>query len=221
MSERRRKQAKTKRLPRTTKAATERPLDDIRAFLETGGMKPDQQLGLVLRFLAEDLDDANGPTWSSRLKGLPLRPLSSETGRLKIQWQILGSYDALTLVALKRVQGRLRAGINALVTAEPGGAWELPPPGALLMVRDRDDVLAWQYSHTDNEKSDEGTEAMIELSAAQLFAEHADRVRACLWCKTIFLAVKRQTYCTSHHAQLARDEKKKTARNGGATKEGV
>jgi hypothetical protein len=60
---------------------------------------------------------------------------------------------------------------------------------------------------------------MIALAAAQLFAEHADHVRACAWCKRIFLAVKRQAYCTSQHAQLARDEKKKTARNGGGTKE--
>ena len=104
MSARRPKQAKAKRQPRATKPAAERPRDDIRAFLETGGMEPDEQLRLVLRFLSEELDEANGPAWSSRLKGLPLRPLVSPSKRLKIQWQALGSYDALPLPALKYLQ---------------------------------------------------------------------------------------------------------------------
>jgi len=73
----------------------------------------------------------------------------------------------------------------------------------------------WQYTLKDTMKGNEGSESRIVLAAAQLLAEHADHVRACAWCDTVFLAVKRQEYCTPAHAQLARDRKKKAARSKG------
>jgi hypothetical protein len=216
MSATHRKQAKARRA---------RPRDDVGAFLKTGAMTPDEQLGLVLRFLREELDEANGLIWSSRLKGLTLRPLMSESGHLKIQWQMVGSYESITLPALKQLQGSLRAGIKALGTsgAARRGVWRLPRPVGLFMSPDPDQnsVFVWHYTHRDAAKGDDGSVSRIVLATARLFAEYADRVRACAWCEEIFVAVKRQEYCTPQHAQLARDQKKKTARNASGTKEGT
>src|SRR5687768_727110 len=112
MSKRRQRPVNRKRGAGVTPARPPRQRDDFGALLRTGGMKPDKQMALVFGFLREKLDETNASTWSSRLKGLPLRSLASESGRLKIQWQILGSYDALSLAALKRLQSRLLAGIK-------------------------------------------------------------------------------------------------------------
>jgi hypothetical protein len=192
---------------------------DFGDTLRMASKKPDEQLAEVLRFLAADIDATNARAWSGALKGLALRPLASESGRLRIQWQIVGSYDPLDVATLKRLQANLRAGVRALVAPAPGDAWQgvwpLPRPEGLFMLRDQSSAYVWQYSHKDAQRSDEGSGSMILLAVAQLVAEHADRVRACKWCKVIFLAVKRQEFCTPNHAQRARNEKKATRRKGG------
>jgi len=193
---------------------------DFGDMLRMAARKTDEQLTEVLRFLDEDIDATNAAAWSGGLKGLGLRPLANESGRLKVQWQIISSYDPFDVATLKRLQANLRAGVRALVAPAPGdawhGVWPLPRPEGLFMLRDpKSGTCVWQYTHKDKAKSEEGGVSMILLAVAQLVAEHADRVRACKYCGRIFVAVKRQEYCTPGHAQRARNEKKTTTRKGG------
>lgn len=208
-----RRERKTARKTARSAPGKAKPHVDTHMMLETASMEADEQLELLLRFLREGPDESTVEPWSSRLKGLALRPVHSESGRLRVQWQVAVSYDTIDLPALRRLRTALAAGFGALV-AEPAGAWALPRPEGLFVHRDRDGSIVWQYTHRDRSKGDDGSLTWIILAAAQLFAEHADRVRACLWCKAIFLAVKRQEYCTPQHAQLARDRKKRTSARG-------
>lgn len=200
---------------------------DTRLFLEMATKPPPEQLGVVLRFLQEDVEALDGQervAWSSRLKALALRPLVSPSGRLTLQFQAASSYQALPARSLKAIQANIDRGIRATIAPRKGNvmadAWPLPDLLGGSMFRDTRGAgqpslppprarHTWQWNI-------QGEDWPIILGAAQLVAEHAKRVRACKVCDALFVAVKRQEYCTPEHGQQARDERKTGRKTGGS-----
>jgi hypothetical protein len=177
--------------------------------------RPQEQLAYVLRFLRENVDgmDARAQVvWSSRLKSLALPPLTS--GRLKVQFQAIVSYQAFPAKDLKTLQSEISDGLREVLTPVKSKAmahvWQLPDLRGGGMFRDFDGAgYIWQWTF-------EGELWPIILGAARLVADHAERIRLCKRCGVPFLAVKRQEYCTKAHGQAARDERKAEQRKGGS-----
>jgi hypothetical protein len=150
-------------------------------------------------------------TRSSRLKALALPPLASPSGRLKVHFQATSSYDTLPTVSLKTLQSEIETAIQEAIVPGKGGvmahAAQLPDLRAGVMFRDVDGAYIWQWTI-------EGELSPIILGAERLVAEHADRVRPCKRCGALFVAVKRQEYCTPEHGQQDRNDRK-AERKGG------
>jgi hypothetical protein len=192
------------------------PTDDFREALETAAKPPHEQLELIFRFLRDDLaTEAAQTTWSGVLKSLPLRPCASASGRLKIQWLVPLTPEALSLEAVRWLQTQIRQGIRDVLDLPSQsalrGIWNLPAPHGVSMTARPGEGFVWQYRHfRGGADADDLVRGSIVLAVAQLVAEHAARIRACKLpgCGALFLATKRQEYCTPEHGQLARDRRK-------------
>jgi hypothetical protein len=177
-------------------------------FRETAAAPPAEQFAMLLRFIGDDLDAASArarAAWSSRLKALGLRPLASSSGRLRLRFMTVGTFEALTLTTLKSIQNEVNEGIRHAVLSptEEVLHWPLPDLTGGGMTRDTESGgFIWNWGIA-------GLKWPIVLAVAQLVAEHAERIRACRVCGRIFLAVKRQEYCSAEHSQQARDQRKK------------
>jgi len=79
------------------------------------------------------------------------------------------------------------------------------------MMSDPGGGFSWQYSHVVNVGTEDAAVPGIVLAIAQLVAEYADGIRLCKrpGCDVIFLANKRQEFCTTEHGQQVRDQRKK------------
>lgn len=194
--------------------------DDTEAMLQAASLPPDEQMTGVLRFLTADLQ-SDPADWSGFLKGLPRRPCTSASGRLRVEWLAVREPRPLPAAILHDLQLTLRLGLETLLglsaTARAfRGIWNLDmiPPGQLSVMRDSGGCR-WLYAHIADAGDEDAPVPGIVLAVAQLVAEHADRIRRCELpgCDVLFLAKdKRQMFCTVTHGQRSRDQRKKKAR---------
>src|SRR5262245_17888321 len=90
--------------------------DDTEDMLRAASMPPHEQVIGVLQFIRADLD--SDPTnWSGFLKGLPRRPYTSESGRVRVHWMAgrAASPRPISRAVLEELQGYFRDNIRNLL----------------------------------------------------------------------------------------------------------
>jgi hypothetical protein len=149
----------------------------------------DRQLEVVLKFLDEDLGALTQAERGQR--GWMLRGVRGPLG-----WRV--RHRAITDTQLIALQQELRAGVRGFLEK---GQWVLPVPARGVLERPGGIAqVFWE--------PDPASTAAVVVGVAMLVQTYAPRVRACTHCRTIFLANKRQQYCTPAHGQQVRDRKK-------------
>jgi type II secretory pathway component PulJ len=198
------------------------------SFAETAQlaeMSREDRLELLLAFLGDDLEKLGERQRTERLRALfvVMKPRRVETDSGTITWEAPAppTMEDASTERLRALQARLRDGVKSIASGAPTG-WILSPPELAILGRGYYSVDTAREGRRSGSTVDwywhASPLAMIEAGAADLVWQFSDRIRACglATCRGLFLAVKRQEYCTPEHGQQARDQRKTDRKRKGA-----
>jgi hypothetical protein len=220
MSKRQRPKPPPRRRPRpgpawVTASSSPIPMGDalterLNEAARLGELTRSERLRIAFDFVAADLAVLSDEQRAARLRALftIVRPRRVDTESGPIMWDAATHPEQASLSALRDLQTQLRDGLRDFL--RPATAWAIPAPRAAVLVRNdahARGATTWRWQAD--------AWPMLVAGIADLVWEHADRVRACQLCARVFLANKRQQFCTPDHAQQARDHRKVTRRRGG------
>jgi len=105
---------------------------------------------------------------------------------------------------LRAIQKRIREGIDAYLR---GDGWEIPR-GAVVYQRVSPSGSDAGFRVALSGKEENEADTLIGV-VVDLILQTGRRLRRCPECGKVFVAVRRQEYCSTAHAQKVRNQRKK------------
>ncbi len=190
--------------------------DQIALAQKRLGKTPRELLAWVMRFVDRDLDrDVPGELQALGYDLLMLPLMLSEPPKNPLEWirMYFGTSGPLSPEQVRTVQQAVSAGLKALFARKD---WHIPAVGKFIFrcndpnERKARFGIGWEY------EQDRTAVVISAIADLVLLEGPAAKLRACLYCGKVFVANRRQRFCSPSHSQLARDRRRKTPRRRGA-----
>ncbi len=190
--------------------------DQIALAKKRLGKTQGELLAWVTRFADRDLDRDRPEELQALGYDLLVLPLlMSDPPKDPLKWirVYFGTSSPLTPEQIRTVQREVAAGLKALFA---GKDWHIPAVRKFIFrcshptERKIRFGIGWDYEQDE-------TDLIISAIADLVLIEGpVAKLRACLYCGKVFVANRRQRFCSPGHSQLARDQRKKAPGSRGA-----
>ena len=166
------------------------------------GKDPARCLEWIIRFAQMDMTALRSEERTALAKDLALFPVVMEWKPPLVGITNAGAVPDATLTT---IQAELRQLFHDLME---GSAWTVPGQSHLRILRVSQEGAAQTEFRAVWETRGNIRDAVF-ASVARLLLEHGQKVRACPECRRVFVANRRQAYCTARCSQAVRNQRRK------------
>jgi len=181
-------------------ASVNDPIQRVIAAAERMGYTHEARLGWVLNFVHRDLSMLRAGEWLDLQDDLFVFSLQIPPDGIKPSTlQRIRYPKKVGHKALRTVQSQLKKMMEALVVRH--GYWAVPPTiGRYCLDRSTNGSITTGFIH----EGSMGFTDTVVMAAINALTASQQRIRQCIECRRIFLAVRRQVYCAPVCSQKAR-----------------